>query len=213
MFERVIMPQGKDYKFGSLAYGAHQKIIKYVGSNKKVLDVGCADGYLGKEFKNNGCFVVGIEDVVQKAEIAKKSLDDVVIGDIEELKTLPYPENFFDVIVFADVLEHLIMPDSVLVSFKKYLKEEGVIIISVPNIARIDIRIKLLLGEFNYTQGGILDKTHLRFFTLDSMRRLLTDSGYVVTRNDSSGYFSMFKACSFLSKLLAFQFILLARPT
>ena len=58
MFERVIMPQGKDYKFGPLAYGAHQKIIKYVGSNKKVLDVGCADGYLGKEFKNNGCFVV-----------------------------------------------------------------------------------------------------------------------------------------------------------
>lgn len=211
MFEQA-MPQGEDYKFGFLPYGVHQKIIKYVGSNKKVLDVGCADGYLGKELKNNGCFVVGIEGNVQRAKIAKEILDDVVIGNIEGLKTLSCPENFFDVIVFADVLEHLIMPDVVLANFKKYLKEGGIIIISVPNIARIDIRVKLLLGKFNYAQGGILDRTHLRFFTLDSIQRLLTVSGYVVTHKDSSGYFSRFRMFSFLSKLLAFQFILLAKP-
>lgn len=211
MFEQV-MPDGEDYKFGSLPYGAHQKIIKYVGSNKKVLDVGCADGYLGKEFKNNGCFVVGIEGMAQRIKTAREILDDVVTGNIEGVKTLPYPENFFDVIVFADVLEHLMMPEAVLANFKKYLKKEGSIIISVPNIARIDVRLKLLLGKFNYAQGGILDKTHLRFFTLDSIQRLLIESGYVVTRKDSSGYFSRFRMFSFLSKLLAFQFILLAKP-
>jgi len=211
MFEEL-MPEGQDYKLCKSPESAHYKIIKYVGANKKVLDVGCGAGYLGEEFKNNGCYVVGLESNVARAKTAKGILDNVVIADAESLSSLSYPEGFFDVIVFTDILEHLKRPDNILRNFKKYLNKDGFAIISVPNIARIDIRIKLLFGKFRYAQGGILDRTHLRFFTLDTIQGLVRGAGYKIEKMDFSGFFSKLKILRFLANLLAFQFILLVRP-
>lgn len=211
MFKQI-MPEDNDYKLGFSPYGAHQKIIKYVGSNKKVLDVGCGAGYLGEIFKKNGCYVVGIESDYDRARVAEKVLDKLIIDDIENIEDLDYPDNYFDVIVLADILEHLKSPDTVLIRLRKYLNKDGYIVISLPNIARIDIRLKLLCGNFNYEDTGILDKTHLRFFTKKTASGLLERCGYSITGIDYSGFLSGIIIFKPLLNMLAFQFIFLAKP-
>ena len=112
------------------------KIISLVGENKKVLDVGCASGYIGEHLKKKGCSLVGIEIDKECAEIAKRAYEDVIIADVEKLEAISYPEHFFDVIIFADILEHLKNPSETLIKFKKYLKKDGAVIVSLPNIDR-----------------------------------------------------------------------------
>lgn len=211
MFERIIR-ENQDYKFSDSVYGVHRKIIQYVGRDKKVLDVGCGSGYLGEAFKENGCYVVGIESDCDRAKIAQGILDTLIINDVENIGSLSFPDYFFDVIIFADVLEHLKRPDTVLIQLKKYLNKNGYIVISVPNIARIDMRLKLFFGNFNYENGGIVDKTHLRFFTKKTACKLLKECGYSIIKIDYGGFFSRRGILEFLSNLLAFQFIFLARP-
>lgn len=210
-FERLVSV-GQDYKLSDSAFGAHHKIIEYVGKDKKVLDVGCGAGYLGEIFKKNGCYVAGIESDPNRAKEAEKILDASINNDIESPGNLPFPENFFDVIVMADVLEHLKRPDTALVKLKKYLNKGGCVIVSVPNISRIDVRLKFLFGNFDYEEGGILDKTHLRFFTKKTASMLLEESGYEITKIGYTGFFSKIKMLKPLFNMLAFQFIFLAVP-
>lgn len=200
-----------DYKFSDSPCGAHSRVIELVGKNKKVLDVGCSCGYLGEKFKENGCYVVGIESDEASARKASPLLDGLINVDVESLEKLAYPENFFDVIVLADILEHLKRPDVLLAGLKKYLNNDGYLVVSLPNIARIDIRIKLLFGNFNYDNGGIMDKTHLRFFTKKTAIALLEESGYSVIKTDSSGFFSRPVIFRPFLNMLVFQFIFLAK--
>ena len=211
MFERIYDPT-QDYKLSSSVYGAHAKIIGYVGHNKKVLDVGCGSGYLGKILKEHSCSVVGIESDEARVKEAQKFLDKVILGDAETINELPFPLMFFDTIILADVLEHMNRPDIFLSNIRKYLKKEGVIIVSVPNIARIDIRLKLLFGKFTYENGGILDKTHLRFFTWSSINKLLDSCGFTVIAKDYSGIISRIRILRSLFRLLSFQFIIVGKP-
>lgn len=180
------------YHFGSSRHGSHMKIIGLIGENKMVLDVGCATGYIGKRLKKKGCALVGIEIDKECAKIAEGAYSDIIIADVEKLDVISYPEHFFDVIVFADILEHLKNPDATLIKFKKYLKNDGAIIVSLPNIARIEIRLKLLLGKFDYEEIGILDRTHLRFFTLKTAKHLLEKNGYKIISMDYSGLASKY---------------------
>ena len=189
-------------------FWAHRKVIKYVGKNKKILDVGCATGYLAKEFKKNNCYVVGIELDKEAATVAEQYCDDIISGDVEQISKLPYPNEFFDVIVYSDVLEHLKRPDLVLLRFKKYLSKSGQLIVSVPNIAYFTIRLKLLFGIFEYEEKNILDNTHLRFFTLSSIKRMLSECGYRITKIDYTGPTAMIKI---LPRLLAIQFVIVAQ--
>lgn len=200
------------YHFGSSPHGSHMKIIGLVGENKMVLDVGCATGYIGKRLKKKGCALVGIEIDKECAKIAKGVYSDIIIADIEKLDVISYPEHFFDVIVFADILEHLKNPDATLIKFKKYLKNDGAIIVSLPNIARIEIRLKLLLGKFDYEEIGILDRTHLRFFTLKTAKHLLEKNGYKIISVDYSGLASKYFFLKPLPTLFAYQFIIKAVP-
>ena len=211
MFERVTT-ETEDYRFSELPTAVHHKIINYVGKRKKVLDIGCGSGYLGKAFKKNDCYVIGIESDQKRAGKARDVLDKIIPGDVENIDDLDLNEDFFDVIVLADVLEHLSRPDIVLINLKKYLKNDGCIIVSVPNVARIDSRLRLLFGKFEYENSGIFDKTHLRFFTEHSINRLLKGCGYSIVANDYSGLISKFRILRFLSGLLAFQFILIGKP-
>lgn len=201
--------QMNSYEFDESIYGSHIKIIDSVGKDKKVLDVGCNKGYLAKRFKENGCRVVGIEADHQSAQFAKKFCDEVIIADVEKIEELSYPDNYFDVMVFADILEHLKDPRELLTRLKRYLNPAGFIIVSLPNIARIDIRIKLLFGRFDYEETGILDRTHLRFFTFSTAKKLLEDSGYRVFHADYAGRLAAI--LTILPEFFAFQFIMIAR--
>ncbi|MBU1727419.1 MAG: class I SAM-dependent methyltransferase [Candidatus Omnitrophica bacterium] len=196
------------YQYCGDPHSAHAKIIKYVGSRKKVLDVGCNKGYLCKEFKSNGCFTVGIEADAESANLARKFCDNIIVEDLEQLKALPYPDKYFDVMVFADILEHLKDPALCLMQLKRYLNPEGLIIVSLPNIARLDIRLNLLFGKFTYQDSGILDKTHLRFFTLSSAKRILESSGFKVVGIDYPGLASKIRI---FPTLISFQFIIIAK--
>ena len=157
------------------------RIFNLISPNKKVLDVGCATGKLLEELKSKkDCYTVGIEAEMNESQEAKIRCDQLIQGDIEKLEALPFSEGFFDVIVFADVLEHLRRPDEVLKKMRAYLKDDGQFLISIPNIAFISIRLGLLFGMFNYTEYGLLDKTHLRFFTLKTAKKLIEESGYKI---------------------------------
>ena len=203
----------EEHMFNPSPHSPHTKIVKYVGNGKNVLDVGCATGYIARELRRNGCRVVGIDIDKAMAEVAKSYCDHVIVANVEEIEELPFPGRYFDVIIFSDVLEHLRRPDLVLMAFKRYLHPDGFVIASVPNIARIEYRIRLLLGKFDYEdheKSGILSSAHLRFFTLKTARNLFTATGYNISKVDYTGLGSKFKI---LPTWLAFQFMIIATPS
>ncbi len=164
--------------------GSHKKMINYVGKNKTVMEIGCGKGAVTRHLKNNGCNITCIEISEEYATEAKNYCDDLIIGDVESLNELKIPENHFDVILYGDVLEHLKNPSEVLKKFSKYLKNGGYIVISTPNIANWRIRVNLLFGNFDYQDQGILDKTHLRFYTKKTLKKMVKKSGYKIVKFD-----------------------------
>jgi len=201
------------YSLPYSSHGSHAKIASMVGIGWKVLDVGCAIGSLGKYLKETkNCHVVGIEIDKNAAEIARNIYDKVIIGDVEELQEIVFSNEYFDAIILADILEHLARPDILLVKLKRYLKPEGYVIASIPNIAQLEIRLKLLFGKFEYEETGILDRTHLRFFTLKTAKELFHEVGYEVILVDYTGLRSKYHVLKFIPKLFAYQFIITARP-
>ncbi len=167
---------GPEYEFKAFKYSSHYWILKILEPEKghlKILDVGTASGYLGKILRGKGHSVVGIENDAAAAEKARGYYDSFQLADLESYE-FPYRREF-DYILFADVLEHLRDPAAVLRKCLPALKESGKIIISVPNVANLVVRLSLLLGRFDYMDRGILDRTHLRFFTLRSLHKMLSE--------------------------------------
>lgn len=163
-------------------------VCSMVEPGKKVLDVGCATGRIAEKLKKEkDCFVVGIEVNEEMAEIAKNRCGKVIVANAEKVKEIHFPKGYFDIIIYADVLEHCSNPGEILVNLREYLSDKGYILISVPNVANWEIRLRLLMGKFDYKGGTILDTGHLKFFTLSSITRLIEKSGYEVigvkTRN------------------------------
>lgn len=184
--------------------GLNKFIIKHVDFNKKILDVGCCEGRLGRYLKKHKKSTVFGIDISGKAiDKAKKNLDGAYIVDIEE-DNLPFSSKSFDVIICADILEHLRDPLFVLKKLKPYLKNDGVFIISVPNIANINIRWDLLRGKFDYEKEGIMDDSHLRFFTKKTLRQLISRAGMRIVAIDYSPGFPFF---FFQGRVLKFRII------
>ena len=161
---------------------AHDFLILLAGTNKKVLELGPASGYLSKILRDVGCQITGIEIDPVLAKQAEQFLDKIIVGDIEELDLdkILGPKRY-DVILIGDVLEHLKNPKKVLEKLHGFLNNEGYLVCSIPNIAHGSIRLKLLNGEFRYKPTGLLDETHLHFFTLDSILSMFHSSGYSIT--------------------------------
>ncbi len=149
-------------------------------TNSRVLDIGCGTGNLGKFLKQQGNQCFGITVSGEEAEMARKKLDGVAVVDVEIAEALPFQKEYFDVIILADVLEHLRDPVHILKLVKQYLRPSGWLIVSIPNVANLIIRINLLRGRFDYDRVGILDSTHLRFYTMKSACSLLTSTGYEI---------------------------------
>lgn len=161
---------------------SHTLIMELVGRDKRVLDVGTAAGHLAEALAERGCRVTGIEIDLAAARRAEERCESVIIGDVETLDVYEkLGEDVFDVIVFGDVLEHLRDPLRTLVRMKPFLRPEGYVVASIPNVAHGSVRLALLQGRFEYRPLGLLDETHLRFFTRESMERLFDDAGYSVS--------------------------------
>lgn len=167
---------------------------------RKVLDVGCGYGNMAKRLKEErGIEVIGIEKEERAVNIAKNNVDKLIIGDVEDLK-LPLEEGYFDCIVYGDVLEHLKEPWKLLKKQTYYLKKGGCCIASIPNIAHYSIIKGLINDKWEYASSGIMDRTHLRFFTIETIRRMLKDAGYVIL--EEKRYIRASKSKKLLNKLL-----------
>jgi SAM-dependent methyltransferase len=166
-----------------------QEIIGFVPENcDRVLEVGCGAGETLRFLKSQGLcrWTCGVEAFPEAAKMARSHLDSVYEGDIEQLE-LPIPERSLSAILCLDVLEHLKDPEAVIRSLHKLLARDGVIIASIPNVRHRSALSPLLFrGEWNYKDWGILDRTHLRFFTRESAIRLMTSSGLVADKISST---------------------------
>jgi 2-polyprenyl-3-methyl-5-hydroxy-6-metoxy-1,4-benzoquinol methylase len=162
---------------------AHSIVVEHVPRESRVLEFGCATGYMSRVLKEErGCAVTGIELVPEAAEVAREHCDRVIVGDAEQLDyARELGDERFDVVLFADVLEHLREPAKVLTEVQPFVAEGGQVIASIPNVAHGSVRLALLGGEFRYRETGLLDRTHLRFFTRESILDLFEESGYVIT--------------------------------
>ena len=171
---------------------SHALLVELVGRDKRVLDVGCASGYLGEALKARGCTVVGVETDEEAAEAAKGVLDEVVVGDIGAIDVVArFGAGRFDAVVFGDVLEHVVDPEGVLRAVRPLLAPGGFVVASIPNVAHGSVRLSLMSGRFEYRPLGLLDETHVRFFTRTSLHALLADAGFVPTdvRRTTAGVF------------------------
>lgn len=150
---------------------------------ERVLDVGCASGKLGENLKRLKGIkeVIGIEINPSVAKLAKKVLDKVYIADVEEIELLEY-RAYFDCIIYADILEHLKNPWDILNKHRFLLKNNGFVIASIPNVRYYKVIRDLVRGKWEYREAGILDKTHLRFFTLKGIYDLFGSTGYNVIK-------------------------------
>ena len=171
---------------------SHTLMVELVGGSKRVLDVGCATGYLARTLGERGCTVSGIEPDEMAAEEARPYLDRLIVGNVE---TLDLDESFgeerFDVVVFGDVLEHLLDPLATLRKCRRLLADRGTVVASIPNVAHGSVRLALMAGRFDYQPLGLLDSTHLRFFTRASIDELFREAGMVPVdvRRTTAGFF------------------------
>lgn len=155
--------------------------------NHRILDVGCGNGATLRKLKEFGkaseIFGIDInEDIAENAY----DLDKIVIGDIEMMEP-QFNENYFDYIIFGDILEHLINPGKILNQYKKLLKDEGYIVASIPNIKYFSILLRLIIfDEFKYVDFGILDKSHLRFFTKKEIINMFKNEGLKIIYAESN---------------------------
>ncbi len=161
---------------------SHALLLEAVPDGARVLDVGCAEGYLARALAERGCTVVGLEFDPRAASAARDVCERVVVGDVEDPAVREQVDGPFDRVLFGDVLEHLRDPEAVLRWAATLLGADGRAVVSLPNIAHWTARRELLRGRFPQADHGLFDRTHLRFFTRQSARALVERAGLTVER-------------------------------
>jgi predicted TPR repeat methyltransferase len=201
------------------------------GSGLAVLDLGFGAGLLARRIRPACRYLAGVELDPEAAQEGARFFDQPVVGDLLDGISGPFRERF-DVIVAGDVLEHLPRPEDLLSALRPLLKTDGVLLLSLPNIANATVRFGLLFGRFGYARRGILDRTHLRFFTQATGRALLEGNGYRVVSVDATAMplelavpalgrpplaglarAAALSAARLWPTLLGYQFVYEARPT
>jgi 2-polyprenyl-3-methyl-5-hydroxy-6-metoxy-1,4-benzoquinol methylase len=181
IFKENLQYQPQNYQYFEQLPAEWKAILSWVGWNKRVLEIGCHTGDLSKWMQKQECKITGVELNGLALEKAKPFLEGSILNDIE-LNSIwnLLGEKKFDVILFGHVLEHLQDPWSVLHKARNVLSENGIIIIALPNISNADSRFKILFGRFNYEEIGVMDRTHLRFFNIQTANELIEKSGFHV---------------------------------
>ena len=161
------------------------KVFDMVRPSSIVLDVGCSNGNFGKALiENKGCIVDGIEIDKEDARIASTKLRSVYVGFIEDAIKGSFKDKKYDFITFLDVIEHLYDPVQTLKSIRKNLDNKGAILFSIPNMAHVSVRLMIMSGRFEYGNTGLLDNTHLHFYTKQEIERVFNDAGFNITNWD-----------------------------
>lgn len=184
-----------------------------------VLDVGCGEGASGPALRARGATrLAGIELSPDFAKVARQDYDEVVVGSVED-DGLPWEPESFDVILCYDVLEHLYDPWQVLRTLRRLLRPNGRLHISVPNSRHTDVWLPLVFhGTFNYQSAGLMDVTHIRFFTLKDVHRAVEAAGYRVISSDSQPPRSKRRRTAYAltrgraAQFVALQWYVLAQP-
>jgi O-antigen biosynthesis protein len=203
---------------GDYSDSLNRVVFDEVDDKSICLDVGCWTGNLGRALiREKQCIVDGVDvkaDVLKEAEkngYRKTYLMNLNNEEIDFNKI----DQKYNVIICADILEHLINPDVVLRSLIKKLVSDGKIIISLPNVAFLLNRILLLLGGWEYREFGTLDKTHLRFYTISSLKRMIKSAGLEIESvkpYNQFGILRFIKPLTFLfPTLFAYQIMIIAR--
>jgi trans-aconitate methyltransferase len=206
---------------------AHSLLMRLVPPKRRVLELGCATGYLSGYMETAlGCRVTGLEFDAASADIARTRATEVFTADLDAPDALdPARANApYDVLFAAAVLEHLKDAPGLLRRVRPLLTDDAHVIISLPNIAHWQVRLSLLRGQFNYSSYGIMDRTHLHFYTTTTGRALLDDNGYRVEAFHvaGSGLQNLLNARArrkhgqparpILPSLLAYELVYVARP-
>lgn len=163
-------------------HSSHSVMLRWLGDGhgRRLLDVGAADGLLARELTARGWRVTGIEGDPALAKAGADACESMLVADLDR-ETPPVAAGF-DAIVYGDVLEHLREPSRVLAELNRAAGPAAPVIVSVPNVAHLWMRLSLAAGRFEYGERGILDRTHLRFFTRRSLGALLAGAGLRVER-------------------------------
>jgi methionine biosynthesis protein MetW len=207
---------------------SHRLVLDAVPDGARVLDVGCATGYLAAELARRGCDVVGVELDPVAARQARAICRDVVVGDLDAPDTREAVQRAVgggvDVVICADVLEHVRDPWAVLAWLRTLLRPGGHAVVSIPNIAHWTARRAVLRGRFDYRDHGLFDRTHVRFFTRATARDLAHRAGFAVRQElPVSAPLPLESRVPLLAKvrdpcvrrcpeLLALQFVLVLEP-
>jgi SAM-dependent methyltransferase len=202
-------------------YGGHERLLALAGTPQRVLDIGCSSGYLAHRLVERGAAVVGIDTDEQAAEEARAVCEQVLVGDVESME-LPFAQHSFDVVLCGDVVEHLRDPEAFLARVRPLLRPGGRLVLTTPNVANWAMRLGLLAGRWRYTDRGILDRTHMHFFTKKTLEQTLERAGYRIVAFDVTapvpgiGAPAVERAAHALARvrpsLLAYQFVVAATP-
>lgn len=207
------------YKFHRRHYSTHQVMVRIlkqiISPTSAVLDLGCNTGYLGEQV-GEGLWT-GVERDPNTRPVLEKIpvYNRVITGDLEHFNFSQFAKESFDVVLMADILEHLINPEHVLREILSVIKPGGKVVISLPNVANWQIRLSLMFGFFTYKDVGILDRTHVHLYEKHSARRLVESNGLRIRRMIfTSTFFGIvirFLPC--LGPLLGHGIVIVAQPS
>lgn len=224
MKQKTFMDKSENNKDVSPGYTQEKTriILSWIGSEKKVLDIGCFDGRESYAIKTQGNDVYGIDIMTSALIKAEKKGIKVFKLDLEKDKW-PFGKNFFDIVLAGDIIEHLVNTDAFLEKIKYVLKPEGKLILSTPNLASLGRRLLLLFGKNPFMEvskydeiNGFPSAGHLRYFMKDSLNQFLKFHGFIVEKFTSDGFNLGFLSSIRLAKIfpsLSVRFVVLAKKS
>ncbi len=175
------------YPMKESAHSSYYYFKRWVGKDQDVLDIGCGEGFFAEKLAEDNNRVIGVDILADP--ICKKSFENYLCLDLNAgfaKGASGMAGKTFDRILLQDILEHVQSPMQLLLDCQRLLKPSGQVLVSVPNVANITVRLSLLFGNFNYRERGILDKTHIRFFTRKSVHAMLAETGYDIVATKTS---------------------------